>query len=208
MKSSSFGKCLKAFSRFDLMTLLFASSNTHKIQEMRELCEPDLDILSAGEAGFLEPVEESGHTFVENARVKARAIWQRSYGLDTFADDSGLSCKALRGEPGIYSARYAGTGNSQDNIDLLLANMEGKKDRFATFICVICLAKGDSEYYFEGRVDGEISFTIQGQDGFGYDPVFIPGGHDRSFAQMDAREKNLISHRAIAVRKLKAFLTA
>jgi len=189
------------------MTLLFASLNAHKIQEMRELCGPNLDILSAGEAGYMDPIEESGHTFEENARLKARAIWERSSGLDTFADDSGLSCRALGGEPGIYSARYAGTGNSTDNINLLLSNLEGKQDRFATFIGVICLIQMGKEYYFEGRVNGAISFTLKGTDGFGYDPVFTPAGYDRSFAQMNAREKNQISHRAIAVRKLRAFLT-
>jgi len=168
------------------MTLLFASLNAHKIQEMRELCGPNLDILSAGEAGYMDPIEESGHTFEENARLKARA---------------------LGGEPGIYSARYAGTGNSTDNINLLLSNLEGKQDRFATFIGVICLIQTGKEYYFEGRVNGAISFTLKGTDGFGYDPVFTPAGYDRSFAQMNAREKNQISHRAIAVRKLRAFLT-
>ncbi|HYG52904.1 MAG TPA: RdgB/HAM1 family non-canonical purine NTP pyrophosphatase, partial [Flavobacteriales bacterium] len=154
----------------------------------------------------LEDLEESGTTLKANALQKARFTHQK-FGVNCFADDSGLEVYSLGGAPGVYSARYAGEQrNANDNIDLLLKNLEGKINRKACFKTVIALIIDGKEFFFEGKIDGEISNEKRGDKGFGYDPVFIPEGHVKTFAQMEPEEKNAISHRAIAVKKLAHFL--
>lgn len=166
----------------------------------------DLELLSPNDIGFNEEVEETGKTFEENAELKAEAIFNAG-GIVTFADDSGLEVKALKGQPGVKSARFAGEPvNHANNINLLLEKLKGKTNRDARFVTVICLKTPDKTLFFEGEIKGKITEEVQGSNGFGYDPVFIPEGHDRTFAMMSAEEKNEISHRKMAMNKLMEFL--
>lgn len=154
----------------------------------------------------MQDIPETGTTLEANARLKAEFIRER-FGLDVFADDTGLEVEALDGAPGVYSARYAGEpGNSAANMALLMENMKGQANRKARFRTVIALFLADSYYEFEGIVTGEILEAAQGEKGFGYDPLFAPEGQARSFAEFSMSEKNEISHRGRAFRKLQAFL--
>lgn len=166
------------------------------------------EILSLSEIGCHEDIPETATTLQGNAEIKARYV-REHYGIDCFADDTGLLVDALNGEPGVYSARYAGSGHdSAANMALLLKNMEGVADRRAHFSTVIALTEGDdSIIFFEGRVDGHIALSPTGSEGFGYDPIFIPENGDVSFAEMTAEEKNAISHRGRATAKLIDYLT-
>lgn len=189
-----------------MKTIVFASANTHKLDEIRAMLPADIELLSSADIGFTEEVDETGDTFEENAELKAEALYNFS-GKPCFADDSGLEVKALKKQPGVKSARYAGEPvNHQKNTELLLRNLEGKKDRSARFVTLICLKTADKTLFFEGEVRGSIASEPRGTNGFGYDPVFIPEGETRTFAEMSSEEKNAISHRKNAVMKLLDFL--
>jgi len=188
------------------MELVFASANENKVKEVEYKLGGNLRLQSLRSIGCTEDIPETGQTLEENARMKARYVWD-NYHVDCFADDTGLEVDALDGAPGVASARYAGEQrNSSDNMDLLLANLAGKNHRSAQFRTVICLIQGGVEYLFEGVVRGEIMDQRKGSDGFGYDPVFCPEGMSRTFAEMTMDEKNTISHRGRAIAKLAQFL--
>lgn len=186
--------------------IVFATNNSHKLEEIREIMGGEWRILSLKDIGCEEDIPETGHTLQENAFQKAEYV-KEHYGYDCFADDTGLMVDALAGAPGIYSARYAGNAhNSEANMHLLLKNMEGKADRNAHFSTIICLIQGKEKNYFEGRVDGVITAERHGKEGFGYDPVFKPEGCELTFAEMSSDEKNKISHRGRATKKLIDYL--
>lgn len=186
--------------------IVFATNNPHKLREVRELAGESIDIKSLEDIGCHDEIPETADTLEGNARQKARWIKDK-YGLDCFADDTGLMVDALEGAPGVYSARYAGEHCSpDDNIKLLLEKMEGKTDRNARFVTAIILLEGDKEYLFEGSVEGKIATTRSGKEGFGYDPVFIADETGMTFADMTSEDKNKISHRGRAVRKLMQHL--
>lgn len=184
-----------------------ATNNLHKLKELREIVDGEVEILSLQDIDCHDEIPETCDTLEGNALQKARWIKDR-YGYDCLADDTGLMVDALNGEPGVYSARYAGDGHdSAANTRKLLANLEGADSRRAHFSTYIALLIDGSCHIFEGRVDGEISLHPTGDGGFGYDPVFIPDeGNGKSFAEMSGEAKNLISHRGRAVRKLVEFL--
>lgn len=184
------------------MKIVFATNNAHKIDEIRNILRKEIEILSLKDIGCREDIPENEPTLEGNARQKARYIKEK-YGYDCFADDTGLEVVALGGKPGVYSARYAGPGHdSEANIRKLLKEMEKTEDRRARFRTVIALMEGEKEYLFEGIVEGRIIREKRGDRGFGYDPIFVPEGFDTSFAEMSMNEKNRISHRARALKKL------
>jgi XTP/dITP diphosphohydrolase len=184
------------------MKLLFATNNQHKLREIREIFGKDTEILGLQDVNIKEDIPETQDTLEGNAAQKARFIYERT-GMDCFADDTGLEINALEGRPGVYSARYAGEGCSfEDNIQKVLAELEGIEDRKACFRCVICLIYKGEEYFFEGMIPGRITETKSGEAGFGYDPVFLPDGYNQTFAAMPAYVKNGISHRGRAVEKM------
>lgn len=188
------------------MELIFATHNDHKVKEVAQMLPSYLTMKSLTDINFHDEIDETGKTFEENALLKAKTIFEKT-NKNIFADDSGLVIDALDGAPGVYSARYAGTGKDADNVTKALKELEGKTNRKAYFISIFCLILNGKEYFFEGKVNGTISTEIRGEDGFGYDPIFIPDGYSKSFAQMTAEEKNNISHRGLAVKKLSDFLT-
>ena len=188
------------------MELIFATHNDHKVKEVAQMLPSYLTMKSLTDINFHDEIDETGKTFEENALLKAKTIFDKT-NKNIFADDSGLVVDALDGAPGVYSARYAGTGKEADNVAKALKELEGKTNRKAYFISIFCLILNGKEYFFEGKVNGTISTEIRGEDGFGYDPIFIPDGYSKSFAQMTAEEKNNISHRGLAVKKLSDFLT-
>ena len=187
------------------MRAVLASHNKMKMKEMREiLAQLGVEVISQAEAGVdIEP-EETGTTFEENARIKARAIMEAT-GLPAIADDSGLVVDALDGAPGVYSARYGGEGLDDDGRwKLLLKNMEGKEDRACRFVCVICCALPDgAEVMSRGTVEGQVAFGPEGDGGFGYDPVFYLPERGCTMACLPAEEKNAISHRGNALRAFR-----
>lgn len=188
------------------MELCFASNNEHKLSEIRPLLEPDFRILSLTDIGCFEELEETQNTLEGNSFQKADYVF-RKYNLPCIADDSGLEVEVLNGEPGVYSARYAGPQrNSDDNMNLLLKKLSDKKNRRAQFRTIITLVGFGPTQLFEGIVKGEIIQNKRGTKGFGYDPIFQPSGFDKTFAEMDLSEKNKFSHRARAIQKLIAFL--
>lgn len=186
------------------MKLVIASNNKGKIREYRQLLEPlGYEVMSQSEAGLTLEVEETGTTFAENSALKARAAYEE-LGCAVLADDSGLSVDALNGEPGVYSARYGGLDSDEERCEYLLKKLENVPDdnRGAHFVCTIHFIDSDgSEITAEGRVYGDISREPQGENGFGYDPVFMYKG--RSFAEIPAEEKNAVSHRAEALKELE-----
>ncbi len=192
--------------------IVFATNNQHKLQEIREILSPEFEIVSLKEIGCHEDIPETGNTLEENALQKARYISER-YHISCFADDTGLEVEALGGAPGVHSARYAeGTDHdSEANMTKLLGELEGKENRQARFRTVIALIElGEDEtenvHLFEGIVEGNISTERQGNEGFGYDPIFVPEGYEKSFAALGETIKNHISHRARAVKKLAEYL--
>ena len=186
--------------------IVFATNNQHKLEEIRRIIGDRFRVLSLKDIGCHEEIPETSDTLEGNAMQKARYV-KEHYGYDCFADDTGLMVDALDGAPGVYSARYAGPGHdSEANVALLLGNLEGCGNRKAHFSTVIALIMDGEEVTFEGRVDGEILNERHGEGGFGYDPVFRPEECDLSFAEMSAEEKNAVSHRGRAVRKLAEFL--
>jgi XTP/dITP diphosphohydrolase len=190
------------------MTICFATNNLHKLEEVRHKVAPlSINISSLTDIGCAEELPETQDTIPGNSLQKAMYVFEH-YGMPCFADDTGLEVDALNGAPGVYSARYAGPQrNSDDNIKQLLTNLESQPNRSAQFRTVITLVGLTSEpLTFEGIVRGQIGTQLRGTSGFGYDPVFIPDGHSRTFAEMSMDEKNQLSHRAIAVAKLISFL--
>lgn len=191
------------------MEIIIASSNIHKLHEIRKILPKSCIIFSMSEAGINDEIEETGSTFHENALIKAQHIYSLT-NKNSLADDSGLEVYSLNNEPGVYSARYAGEpSNAENNIDKLLLNLTGIEQRMARFVTVLCFfSKQGSVNYFEGEVKGNITTEKKGGNGFGYDPVFIPDGYTKTFAEMTDEEKNNISHRANALRNFEAFLDA
>ncbi|WP_157566194.1 RdgB/HAM1 family non-canonical purine NTP pyrophosphatase [Mucilaginibacter arboris] len=186
--------------------LVFATNNAHKIEEVADAAGNQFKILRLKDIHCNDEIEETGTTFRENASIKTHYIFNK-YGLDCFGDDSGLEIEALYGEPGVFSARYAGEhGNHAANIARVLDQMEGVTNRKAQFKTVISLLWKGQEYWFEGIVHGTIHTEVSGNLGFGYDPIFQPEGYPVTFAEMSLQEKNNISHRGKAMAKLIDFL--
>ena len=185
------------------MKICFASHNQNKVNELNELVSGIHEIVGLNDLGITEDIAETGTTFEENSRIKARYVYDKLE-IPVFADDSGLCVQSLNGAPGVYSARYAGEEkDDQKNIDLLLTELASKQERTAYFATVVTyIDKAGNETQFYGQVDGVILEERTGNGGFGYDPIFLPEGYDVSFAQMSSAEKNIISHRAQAVKKL------
>lgn len=188
------------------MELIFATNNRHKLDELRRIAGASIIVRSLADIGCTDDIPETAATIEGNALQKARYIY-RKYGCDCFADDTGLEVDALDGAPGVLSARYAGEGHdSGANMAKLLENMRGRENRSARFRTVIALILRGREYTFEGIAEGEILTEPHGSEGFGYDPLFRPTGWDKTFAQAGADEKNAVSHRGRATRKLIDFL--
>ena len=188
------------------MELVFATNNKHKLEEVQKLLGYNFNLLSLKDISFEEEIPEDYETLKENALQKARYIHDR-FKTNCFADDTGLEIDFLKGAPGVYSARYAGPGCTfDDNINKVLNEMGDAEKRKARFRTVIALILDEKEYFFEGVVDGEILKEKQGDEGFGYDPVFRPLGYEQSFAEMILEDKNKISHRGRATQKLIEFL--
>jgi len=186
--------------------LCFATNNRHKVAEVSQMLEGKYELLTLQDIGCHEELAEDQETLEGNSRQKAAYVWQQ-YQVSCFADDTGLEVEALGGAPGVYSARYAGPQRSDsDNIQHLLHSLAPHQNRKARFRTCITLMLEGQEHQFEGTVEGTISPEWQGNKGFGYDPVFVPDGHTRTFAEMRPEEKNAISHRGRAVRQLVAFL--
>lgn len=184
--------------------LVFATHNKKKAEEVRALLADQYNILTLDDIGCLDDIPETGSSFAENASLKSGYV-ASNFKMDCFADDSGLEVEALNNEPGIYSARYSG-GDDVANYNLVLAKLKGKEDRRARFRTVISLLQDGNEYFFEGELPGVIRETPIGSNGFGYDPVFQPDGYEISLAEMTMEQKNSISHRAMAMKKLINFL--
>ncbi|NQD69148.1 RdgB/HAM1 family non-canonical purine NTP pyrophosphatase [Sphingobacterium shayense] len=188
-----------------MLELVFATNNAHKLQEVQAIIEDKFFLKSLADIGCTDDIPETGTTFFENAKQKTDFLVNK-YGFFCFGDDSGLEIDALNGEPGVYSARYSGTRDMDKNIGLVLSKLRGVTNRAARFKTVISLYLNEQQYFFEGSIEGVIIDRLRGTSGFGYDPIFIPDGHDQTFAEMSAEQKNSISHRAIAVQKLADFL--
>lgn len=188
------------------MALVFATNNQNKLKEVKSKLKAE--ILGLADIHCNEDIEETGKTFEENAFIKAKYVLDK-YGYDCFADDSGLEVDALDGAPGVYSARYAGEhGNAEANMNKLLENLKGIGNRKARFVTVICLINKENTLYFRGEINGTIINEKRGDDGFGYDPIFVPDGFNRTFAEMTLEEKNKMSHRALALEKMTQHLRA
>lgn len=185
--------------------IVFATNNLHKKEEIAKLLGQKYEVLCLSDLAPAIDIEENGNSFAENAIIKSRYVYEQ-YGLDCFADDSGLEVEALDNEPGIYSARYSGKKDDKANLNLLLERMTDKTNRKARFRTVISLMLGGKNHLFEGQIEGQIRLQAKGDQGFGYDPIFEPLGYDRTFAEMTLEEKNTISHRAIAMQALISFL--
>ena len=188
------------------MKLVFATNNRHKLDEVRAIVGDRVEVLSLNDIECHDEIPETADTLQGNALIKARYIYDK-YGLDCFADDTGLEVEALGGEPGVYSARYAGEEcSSESNMQKLLHNLTGKSNRNAQFRTVIALIINGEEKLFNGIVKGSITEEKRGDSGFGYDPIFIPEGFSESFAQMSSEQKNSISHRYRATEQLSNYL--
>lgn len=188
------------------MRLVFATNNKHKLQEVRDIVGDRVEVLSLADINCYDDIPETADTLQGNALIKARHIYEK-YGLDCFADDTGLEVEALDGAPGVYSARYAGEEcDSEANMRKLLENLTGKTNRNAQFRTVIALIVKGEEMLFNGIVKGAIATEKRGDSGFGYDPIFIPEGHRESFAQMSSEMKNSMSHRFRATQQLGDYL--
>lgn len=188
------------------MKLVFASSNKNKIKEIQLLVPTSIQILSLEDIGCTEEIPETAGTIEGNAILKANYVTQK-YGYDCFADDSGLEVDALNGEPGVFSARYAGEPKNDDNnMNKLLSNLKDKTNRKANFKTVICLNYKGKQHLFTGIINGKIIDEKIGDNGFGYDPIFIANDYTKTFAELSIEEKSNISHRGIAVKQLIEFL--
>lgn len=188
------------------MKIVFATNNQHKLDEIKKISKDQLAILSLSDINCHEDIPETGNTLKENALIKAKFVKEK-FGFDCFADDTGLEVEALNNAPGIFSSRYAGSEcNSEDNMQKLLLDLKDIENRKAQFRTVIALIMNGEEHYFEGIVKGEIIHKKEGTNGFGYDPIFKPSGYNKTFGELSEEIKNSLSHRAIATKKLVAFL--
>tara|TARA_B100000287_G_scaffold250567_1_gene235476 strand:+ start:195 stop:791 length:597 start_codon:yes stop_codon:yes gene_type:complete len=188
------------------MKIVFATNNPNKLKEIQTLIPKEIEIISLKEIGCTEDIPETGDTLEANAFQKVHYV-KENYNYDCFADDTGLEIDALNGAPGVYSARYAGPEKSAEaNIEKILNELQGKENRKAKFRTAIALTLNNEEHLFEGEINGHISKVKQGNEGFGYDPIFMPENEKRSFAQMSMEEKGTISHRGRAVKKLVTYL--
>ena len=186
--------------------LVFATNNCHKLSEVKAILEPEYQIISLSDLNCNDNIPETANTLEGNALIKANYIFNK-FGLDCFADDTGLEVEELNGEPGVYSARYAGENNDpKKNMIKVLDLLSNSTNRKACFRTIIALIQNGKLTFFEGKIEGEISMKPSGNSGFGYDPIFIPKGYDLSFAELGIYEKKLISHRALAVKKLTEHL--
>jgi XTP/dITP diphosphohydrolase len=191
-----------------MQSLVFATNNPHKLQEVAAAIKGRIKILSLDDIGCYDDIPEIGQTFHDNASIKSHHVHQK-YKVNCFADDSGLEVDALNGEPGVHSARYSGKyGDHEANMNKLLGELGNNTNRAARFRTVISLICNDEEHFFEGTVEGAIRHKRAGTAGFGYDPIFQPEGYNLTFAEMTLKQKNSISHRARAVEKLVAFLNS
>lgn len=201
------------------MKIILATNNEHKLSEIRSIFDKDIEVLSMKDVGIDTDIEENGETLLENSRIKAVYVTMQlkkmnfPYPYTVIADDTGLIVEALNGEPGVYSARYAGGEghDSEANIQLLLKNLNGYENRKAYFSTIVTLIEERASFlshmmFFEGRVNGTILTEKHGTEGFGYDPIFQPDGYDCSFAELGMEVKNKISHRAIAIGKVADYL--
>ena len=189
------------------MKIIFASNNKNKVEEIQNQVPKSIQIITLEEIGCTEDIAETGKTLEENAIIKANYVTEK-YGLPCFADDTGLEIDALNGEPGVYSARYAGEDKNADkNMDLVLQKLGASTNRKAQFKTVIALNINNEQHLFTGIVEGEIRNEKTGTNGFGYDPIFEPKNLGKTFAEMTIDEKNKLSHRGRAVEKLVAFLS-
>lgn len=193
--------------KFRAMELVFATNNAHKLEEVQHVVGDKFVLKSLADIGCDDDIPETGVTFQENAQQKTDYLFQK-YRVDCFGDDSGLEIDALNGEPGVYSARYSGSRDMEKNIDLVLENLQDQENRRARFKTVISLYLNGEQHFFEGTVEGRIIAGRTGTAGFGYDPIFIPDGYEKTFAEMSLEEKNKISHRSQAVAKLVGFLNS
>lgn len=188
------------------MKIVFSTNNQNKIKEIQSMLPGNIEIISLESIGCFEEIPETADTIEENAIMKANYVTEK-YGYDCFADDTGLEVDSLNGEPGVFSARYAGEQRSpEDNMDKLLLNLKGKINREAQFKTVITLNLKGKQYFFTGIARGEITLTKSGNQGFGYDPIFKPEGFQETFAQLSLETKNRISHRGKATQELITFL--
>jgi len=185
--------------------LVFATHNQYKTEEVRQLLRDQYEVLNLNDIGCDTDIPETADTFAGNAELKSSFVVD-NYQIDCFADDSGLEVESLNNEPGIYSARYAGERGDAANMAFLLEKLQGVVNRKAQFRTVISLIRNKEKFLFEGIIQGTIREMPTGTNGFGYDPVFQPDGYTQTFAEMDMEQKNQISHRALAMRKLIAFL--
>lgn len=189
------------------MELVFVTSNKHKASEVQKVIDHRFRIMNLQDIGCEDDIPETADTFKGNALLKAEHVYTM-FKMNCFADDSGLEVDALNGAPGVYSARYAGEPKSDEKNTLkLLKELEGKANRTARFKTVIALILNGTSYFFEGVIEGDIAEQARGSMGFGYDPVFMPKGYSKTFAEMSADEKNSISHRALAVKQMNDFLS-
>ncbi|MGJ1261479.1 non-canonical purine NTP diphosphatase [Sphingobacterium spiritivorum] len=188
-----------------MIELIFATNNAHKLEEVRAIVGDAFMIKSLDDINCQDDIPETGDTFEENAKQKTDYLVNK-YGLYCFGDDSGLEIEAINNEPGVYSARYSGSRDMERNIDLVLEKLADSENRKARFRTVISLFLNEQQHFFEGAITGTIISERRGAEGFGYDPIFIPDGYDKTFAEMSADEKNGISHRSIAVKALTGFL--
>lgn len=190
------------------LSLVFATNNEHKLAEVREIVGDSFQIVSLKDIGCFDDIPETADTLEGNALLKAQYVKQK-YGCDCFADDTGLEIAALDNAPGVYSARYAGEEkNPKANMRKVLQKLQDQPDRSARFRTVIALIIGEEEFLLEGCIEGVIITEARGEAGFGYDPVFVPNGYTKTFAELGADEKNAISHRGEAIRKLKQLVDA
>ena len=188
------------------MKICFATNNPNKVKEINRAVGSSIEILSLSDIGCFDEIPEEQDTIEGNSSQKANYV-QKHFDMDCFADDTGLEVEALGGKPGVYSARYANEeGDAMANMKLLLKNLEGKANRKAQFKTVVTLILNGKEYQFEGIAVGKIRTELSGNEGFGYDPIFEPEGYDVTFAEMDMMEKNKVSHRGKAVKKLLEFI--
>ncbi|NOZ34680.1 MAG: non-canonical purine NTP diphosphatase [Chlorobi bacterium] len=188
------------------MKLVFATNNNHKLKEVKEILDNQFEILSLNDINCFEEIPETQNTIAGNASEKAHFIFNK-YKINCFADDTGLEIEALNGEPGVYSARYAGENCSyEDNVQKVLQKLKDQTNRNAKFRTVISLIINGKESLFEGIINGSITENKRGKDGFGYDPIFLPDGYNKTFAELPQEEKNKISHRGLATQKLINFL--
>ena len=190
------------------MKLVFATNNPNKLKEVQEMLPNTIKLLSLSDINCYDEIDETEMSLEGNATLKADYITQK-YGYDCFADDTGLEVESLNGKPGVYSARFAGEpSNSENNMQKLLTDLKNKSNRNAQFRTAVSLNINDANFLFEGICKGAILEKKQGEKGFGYDPIFKPENHTNSFAEMSFEEKNIISHRGIAIKKLVSFLSS